>query len=57
VGVAVWHNDGLHMLHASSMKKKVIEDPLTLSAYLSKHPSFTGIRVIRVQSSTGRAVK
>lgn len=55
VGVAVWHNDGLHMLHASSMKKQVIEDPLTLSSYLSRHPSFTGIRVIRVRSSIGRA--
>lgn len=55
VGIAVWHADGLHMLHASSLKKKVIEDPLTLSAYLKGHPSFTGIRVIRVQSSTDRA--
>ncbi|MBQ8463482.1 MAG: DUF1460 domain-containing protein [Prevotella sp.] len=55
VGIAVWHADGLHMLHASSLKKKVIEDPLTLSAYLKGHPSFTGIRVIRVQSSTARA--
>ena len=49
VGIAVWHRDGLHMLHASSQKKKVIEDPMPLSRYLADHPSFTGIRLVRVQ--------
>lgn len=49
VGIAVWHQDGLHMLHASSLKKKVIEDPQPLNRYLADHPSFTGIRLIRLR--------
>lgn len=54
VGVAVWKEDGLHLLHASSQQKQVIEDPLPLSTYLARHSSFTGIRVIRVQNSIDR---
>ena len=49
LGFAVWRNDGLHLLNASSIHKKVVEEPMTLGQYLSKHPSFTGIRVVRVQ--------
>ena len=47
IGFAVWHKDGLHMLHASQLKKKVIEDPLTLYQYMQQHSSQTGIRVVR----------
>lgn len=47
VGLAIWKPDGLHMLHASSTHKKVIEDKRTLYDYLSKNKSFLGIRVIR----------
>jgi hypothetical protein len=49
LGFAVWRNDGLHLLNASQLHKKVVEEPMTLGQYLSKHPSHTGIRVIRIQ--------
>lgn len=48
LGFAAWHKDGLHLLNASMIHKKVIEEPMLLSAYLSKHPSHTGIRIIRI---------
>lgn len=48
-GYAFWGKDGkLHMLHASSAKKKVLEDPLTLEAYLKGIPSSIGVRVFRL---------
>ena len=50
LGFAVWRKDGLHLLNASMLRKKVVEEPLTLSQYLKKHPSHTGIRVIRVKN-------
>lgn len=50
VGFAVWGKDGkLHLLNASSIHKKVILEPMTLYQYMQKHPSQTGIRVIRLQ--------
>ncbi|MBR5635133.1 MAG: DUF1460 domain-containing protein [Prevotella sp.] len=48
IGIAVWHKDGLHLLNASMIHKKVVEEPMTLKQYMQKHPSQTGIRVIRV---------
>ena len=48
LGFAVWRADGLHLLNASQLHKKVVEEPMTLGEYLGKHPSFTGIRVIRL---------
>ena len=51
VGFAVWGKDGkLHLLNASSIHKKVVLEPMTLYDYMQKHPSQTGIRVIRLQS-------
>lgn len=49
IGLAVWQADGLHFIHASSVRKKVVLEPVTLSQYLKKHPSFLGIRVIRIK--------
>ena len=49
LGFAVWRKDGLHLLNASQLHKKVVEEPMTLSKYLSEHPSFTGIRIIRIK--------
>lgn len=50
VGLAVWGTDGkLHLLNASSIHKKVVLEPMTLYEYMQKHPSQTGIRVIRLQ--------
>ena len=48
LGFAVWRNDGLHLLNASMIHKKVVEEPLTLYKYLQRHPSHTGIRIIRI---------
>ena len=48
LGFAVWREDGLHLLNASQLHKKVVEEPMTMGQYLSKHPSHTGIRVIRI---------
>ncbi len=49
LGFAVWRADGLHLLNASQLHKKVVEEPMTLGQYLSKHPSHTGIRIVRIQ--------
>ena len=51
LGFAVWHHDGLHLLNASQIHKKVVEEPMTLKTYLSKHPSHTGIRIIRITNN------
>lgn len=48
IGMAVWHKDGLHLLNASSIHHNVVEENMTLRAYMRRHPSQTGIRVIRV---------
>lgn len=48
IGIAVWHGDGLHMLNASSIHRKVVEEPMTLRQYLYNHKSMPGIRVLRV---------
>lgn len=47
IGIAVWHNDGLHMLNASSIHHKVVEEPMTLRKYMGQHPSQIGIRIVR----------
>ncbi len=49
IGIAVWHADGLHLLNASQIRHKVVEEPMTLTVYMSKHPKQTGIRVIRIK--------
>lgn len=51
LGFAVWRNDGLHLLNASQIHKKVVLEPMTLSQYLSKHPSHTGIRIVRINKN------
>lgn len=48
IGIAVWHKDGLHMLNASQIHKKVVEEPMTLHNYMQKHPSQVGIRIVRI---------
>lgn len=48
LGFAVWRKDGLHLLNASQLHKKVVEEPMTLGQYLSQHASHTGIRIIRI---------
>ncbi len=48
LGFAVWRQDGLHLLNASQLHKQVVEEPMTLYQYLQKHPSHTGIRIVRI---------
>lgn len=50
LGFAVWRKDGLHLLNASMLHKKVIEEPMTLYQYMQKHKTFIGIRVVRINS-------
>ena len=49
LGFAVWKNGELHLLNASQLHKKVVEEPMTLSQYLRKHSSHIGIRIIRIK--------
>lgn len=49
LGFAVWVEGQLHLLHASSIHKKVVLEPATLRAYMDKHPSQLGVRVVRLQ--------
>lgn len=50
LGFAVWGKDGkLHLLNASSIHHKVVEEPKTLRQYLKEHPSSIGIRLWRVE--------
>lgn len=48
LGLAVWSGGELHLLNASQLHKKVVEEPMTLYQYLQKHPSHIGIRIIRI---------
>ena len=48
VGFAFWKGENLHLLHASSVAKKVIEDLQTLYDYTKNKKAYTGVRVIRV---------
>lgn len=52
LGFAIWHDDGLHLMHASSLSrngKKVTEDTLSLYQYLKEQTSSVGIRVVRIK--------
>ena len=48
VGVLCYQEGEWHFIHASSLRKKVVIEPLTLSEYLKKQPMLLGIRVLRV---------
>ena len=48
IGIAVWGKDGLHLMNASSIHKKVVIEPMVLQKYMDKHPSQIGIRLCRV---------
>ena len=47
LGIAVWHKDGLHMLNASSIYHKVVEDNDLLYTYLKRKKTSVGIRIVR----------
>lgn len=48
IGLAVWQSDGLHLLNASALRKKVVEERLTLYQYMQSQRLQTGIRVVRL---------
>ena len=48
VGFAFWKSGKLHLLHASSIAKKVIEDPQSLYDYSKNKKAHTGVRAMRV---------
>lgn len=51
LGFAVWGKDGkLHLLNASSLHHRVVEEPMTLHQYLQKHPTSIGIRLLRLKN-------
>lgn len=52
VGFAFWRGESLHLLHASFIAKKVIEDPLSLFDYCKNKKAHTGVRAVRVNIIT-----
>lgn len=49
LGFAVWEKDNrLHLLNASMIYKKVVEDKMSLFNYLAKHKTFIGLRLLRL---------
>ena len=48
IGIAVWHKDGLHLLNASKIRGKVVEESMTLYRYMQTQRNQIGIRVIRI---------
>lgn len=49
LGFASWHKNGLHLLNASQLRGRVVDEPMTLYQYMQKHPTFIGIRVVRLR--------
>ncbi|MBO7568795.1 MAG: DUF1460 domain-containing protein [Bacteroidaceae bacterium] len=47
IGIAFWRKGKLHLLHASSLHKKVLMSEETFYEYEMKQPKHTGIRVFR----------
>lgn len=47
IGFAYWQKNELHLIHASSSRKKVLCDPLPLSQYLANNSRHIGIRIFR----------
>ncbi len=48
LGFALWKSDGLHLVNASSIHKRVVEEPMLLRTYLMKRPTMTGIRIVSI---------
>lgn len=47
IGIAVWLDDGLHLLNASRLHGKVVLEPKLLHTYMAGQRLQTGIRIIR----------
>lgn len=51
VGIAIKINNKIHLLHASSVEKKVVVSKRTLLEYLRRNPAQTGITVLRISET------
>ena len=49
MGIAIYQNGKLHLLHASSTEKNVVVDKRTLRNQLAQSKHVTGIRVLRIK--------
>ena len=49
LGIAVWKDDGLHMIDASMRHKKVLEESITMRKYLEGRKNAVGIRIVRLK--------
>lgn len=49
MGIAVYQEDKLHLLHASSTERKVVISKYPLSEMMDRNKSWTGIRVLRMK--------
>lgn len=50
IGIALWDNGELRLLHASSARKKVVIDPKSLVEYCTTSKTCTGITVLRIKN-------
>ena len=48
IAIAKWHSDGLHILHASSVRHRVVDEPVPLQRYLINRKTTPGIRIVRL---------
>lgn len=48
LGIVCRVNGELRFIHASSLRKKVVLEPLSLISYVQKQPMQTGIRIVRI---------
>jgi hypothetical protein len=51
VGIAVYEKEELHLLHASSVKRKVVVEGIPLSGQLKRNKNMSGIRVVRMKKT------
>lgn len=49
ITMAHWRSDGLHVMHASSLYKKVVDDDKSLYEYMRTKDTLVGIRICRVK--------
>ncbi|MDD7318138.1 MAG: DUF1460 domain-containing protein [Prevotella sp.] len=55
LGFAVWKRDGLHLLNASSLRHRVVEESSTLRNYLIGRKTALGVRVLRFKLCGNRS--
>ena len=51
IGFASWHNGQLHLLNASRIRGKVVDETMTLYQYMQTQKYQLGIRIIRIWDS------